>query len=450
MIFLILVFITLNILIVCFYLKFKSDSFSGIHGIFLPLGKFIVGKAKIFERISPDDTKCRALNINKKNCIEKAVVKSIEAVYVFLIFSIIIISKDTYITDNKISRPGYEEKDKNMDINFETDDEKGSFNININKKIYDKNYIQEHREEIRGNIQKKLLEDNKDLHNIKTSLNFFTAYPSIGAYINWEYDSNLFDIDGKPKLNLEKDIHTFIKARVETESGFEFSEEYDIIIPKGNKIGGGIKNYLKEDDEYVYLPDQVAGKKIDWKSAVGESPFKYMIIGCILFLGVSFITFKKIDEKYNQRLLALQKEYPYLISVLILYMETGLSLSQAWLHLCKTYEGNNSEVSQELAKTVNNIKTGKSIDVVFSDFASSCNLKEYRKLSQLITQNIRRGSASILDLLRQEMIMLEKDKMNFAKILAKKAETKLLIPLMIMLILVFIIILAPSILSFRI
>lgn len=50
-------------------------------------------------------------------------------------------------------------------------------------------------------------------------------------------------------------------------------------------------------------------------------------------------------------------------------------------------------------------------------------------------------------ILRLELEIIEKDRLNFIKY-CKKAEIKLMLPLMLMLIVIFIVILGPSLISF--
>lgn len=94
------------------------------------------------------------------------------------------------------------------------------------------------------------------------------------------------------------------------------------------------------------------------------------------------------------------------------------------------------------------IEKGRSFDQALNEFAESCNIKEYRKLVRLIIQNLKKGSDALLYILRLELEIIEKDRLNFIKIIAKKAEIKLMLPLMLMLIVIFIVILGPSLISF--
>jgi hypothetical protein len=70
------------------------------------------------------------------------------------------------------------------------------------------------------------------------------------------------------------------------------------------------------------------------------------------------------------------------------------------------------------------------------------------KLSALLSQNIRKGSNNLLQILRQEADHAFAERKNQAKKLGEEAGTKLLLPMMMMLCVVMVIIMIPAYFSF--
>jgi hypothetical protein len=71
------------------------------------------------------------------------------------------------------------------------------------------------------------------------------------------------------------------------------------------------------------------------------------------------------------------------------------------------------------------------------------------KFGSLISQNLKKGNKGLSELLGKEAREAFEERKEIAKRLGEEAGTKLLAPMMIMLLIVFMIILIPAFLSFR-
>lgn len=68
----------------------------------------------------------------------------------------------------------------------------------------------------------------------------------------------------------------------------------------------------------------------------------------------------------------------------------------------------------------------------------------------MLSQNLRKGSRGITDLLAREAEEAFEDRKNMAKKLGEEAGTKLMIPMFIMLAVVFVIVTVPAFFSIQI
>jgi hypothetical protein len=71
------------------------------------------------------------------------------------------------------------------------------------------------------------------------------------------------------------------------------------------------------------------------------------------------------------------------------------------------------------------------------------------KFGSLIAQNLKKGNKGISELLTKEAVDAFEERKETAKRLGEEAGTKLLVPMMIMLVIVFAVIMVPAFLSFR-
>ena len=82
--------------------------------------------------------------------------------------------------------------------------------------------------------------------------------------------------------------------------------------------------------------------------------------------------------------------------------------------------------------------------------AARCDTKEYLKFSSLIVQNLRKGSKEIVKLLELEAIDAFEERKNMAKKYGEEAGTKMLFPMIVMLVVVMGIIMLPAVMAFSV
>lgn len=70
------------------------------------------------------------------------------------------------------------------------------------------------------------------------------------------------------------------------------------------------------------------------------------------------------------------------------------------------------------------------------------------KFGSLLSQNLKKGSRGLVELLEQEAENGMEERKSLARKLGEEAGTKLLLPMLLMLILVIVILMVPAILSF--
>ena len=79
-----------------------------------------------------------------------------------------------------------------------------------------------------------------------------------------------------------------------------------------------------------------------------------------------------------------------------------------------------------------------------------CESPVYRKFGMLLSQNLRKGTKGLTNLLQREAQEAFEERKNMAKKLGEEAGTKLMIPLFLMLAVVFVIVTVPAFLTIQI
>ena len=148
------------------------------------------------------------------------------------------------------------------------------------------------------------------------------------------------------------------------------------------------------------------------------------------------------------------KDYPDIVSKLIVFIGAGLSVRQSWESIVKDYENEITESGErryayeEMSKALARLKNGTQENIVYKDFGRSCSLRQYMKLSSLLEQNRRSGLANMHTLLSLESQSAWDERINLARREGEELNTKLLLPLFMMLLIVMMMIIVPALLIF--
>ena len=179
--------------------------------------------------------------------------------------------------------------------------------------------------------------------------------------------------------------------------------------------------------EVMVLPEQIGTEPVIWSEIIEDSSGYFLIL--VMFAAC---------VRYWGRL--------------ALYMGAGMTVRNAFLKLGEDYKKQKEErkkyVYEEILMTCYELQSGRSETEAYAHFGKRCQVQPYMKLSALLSQNIRKGSNNLLQILRQEADHAFAERKNQAKKLGEEAGTKLLLPMMMMLCVVMVIIMIPAYFSF--
>ena len=369
--------------------------------------------------------------------------------------------------NNYISRPGVDEYDTEMEIEVEgLLDKPQRIEIPVTKRSYSKD---EAKEAIKKGLEEILLTlpgENSSLQNITTDLNLTNEISDLGLSVRWDFgESELIDILGNVhNENLKENINLDIEVDLSYET---YEESYIIPATVCPKILSNDERLLKglidkiaiadkesiQKDGYT-LPDTYDGKSLIYH--YGEAfnfniiPIMGIIIAILLYLQEK----EKESRSAENRKRELMKDYPDIVSKLIVFIGAGLSIRQSWESIVIDYENECKENNErryayeEMVKALAKLKTGIYENTVYKDFGRSCGLRQYMKLASLLEQNRRNGLANLHSLLSMESQSAWDERINLARREGEELNTKLLLPLFMMLLIVMMIIIVPALLIF--
>lgn len=182
-----------------------------------------------------------------------------------------------------------------------------------------------------------------------------------------------------------------------------------------------------------------------------------VIFGFLLLAAAMPVLFRaKLSEDMKRRSIQLDADYPDLINKLSLYLGAGMSVRTAWGRIAAEYresleQGRNRRgrryAYEEMRLTWNELCIGVPEEEAFERFGQRIGEISYIRFGTLLAQNVRKGGRRLLELLEAEEAQAFARRKENARREGEKAGTRLLIPMIGMLVIVIAVIMIPAVWS---
>lgn len=175
--------------------------------------------------------------------------------------------------------------------------------------------------------------------------------------------------------------------------------------------------------------------------AAVTSTFSTLLYGVIIAaLLVSHVD-GKINDQLKERREQLVSELPQMISKMALLVNSGMVTRDAWKKISQAGEG---VIYQEMRITVQDIHNGMSEFAAYRDFGDRCAVKEVKRFSSTMIQNLQKANSEVAYLLREMSDEMWEAKKNLAKQKGTAANSQLMIPTAIIFVGIMIIVIVPA------
>lgn len=412
---------------------------------------------------SADKVREQLLNYRKKQIY--IVLVGVSIIVLFLIAGII---KDRRASFDTLTfeRNPYGQGEKTESVY--ADGEKVEFSIGEQK--YKEQEIEQKFQEAFSYAQRNLLGENKSYDYITKDLNFFDEIPDSGIEISWmPEDYELIDSSGKvqnEEFN-EEQKGGVITSVVGTFSYGEimYEREYPLCIyerevteeeSKKKQLMEALNNYERRDDTKgsFQIPSVLNGVRLERENNKNNR-ITLFLLGIILLICLIYVENSRMNEQIKKRNEEILMDYPMIVNQLVLYLGAGMSIQGSFYKINEGYRKKRQEkildkryAYEELNIMIHQLQGGASQEKAYYDFGQRVGLLPYMKIISFITQNLYQGSKEVLHLLEQEEQNAFDERVNHARKLGEEAGTKLLFPMVLLLIVVMIIVMVPALLRF--
>lgn len=310
------------------------------------------------------------------------------------------------------------------------------------------------------------LGENPDSDHVSNNLYFPTYIDSLGLNVRWEVEHyQWIQADGKitEKAFLEAPCTTEI-AVVLSYKEHEVLHTYSVTVvnPKiseAQEFQNTLKNTIQMldesngDIENVALPDSIQNQSLIWYERQEPIWPKVFVFGNIIVILLYFTKEEKKIQQLKNRDKELSLCYPDIVYRLILLIGAGMTVKSAWENVTKNYEKEKERTGkthwgyEEMLMTLREMNYGIAEIKAYENFGKRCGGQNYIRLSSLLIQQVKRGAKGMNQLLMQEVLESEIIWRENSRKRAEEAGTKLLLPMILLMTVVFAVLMIPAFLS---
>jgi hypothetical protein len=278
--------------------------------------------------------------------------------------------------------------------------------------------------------------------------------------VEWQIEpDDVFDQNGELVKEIDKEIVGEVTLKLKYGDDIRIRTKKMIVYPKVlNKSEIRSKNLkdaigkINEDnpsEKVVKIPRIIDGTLLnDGEDKDTSYVFIFLMVlaPVLLYMKEKQELSKLVKERENKLL----EEYAEFISKLVLYLKAGGTIKGSFARMVDNTHDEDAPLYIEINAMVNEINSGVSENVSYERLSKRLNLPCYVRLMNLLIQNHSKGSRRLLDMLKAERATALKEQRDYAKKKGEEASTKLLFPMIILLVVSMVIIMVPAILSFGI
>lgn len=198
----------------------------------------------------------------------------------------------------------------------------------------------------------------------------------------------------------------------------------------------------------VVLPQKLdTGERLTWEQAEDSNLSVCFVTGILMLWLLYKSRFYKIEREEKNAKASIIRELPEFINKIVLLMNAGVVLHTAFMKIIDDYNSNRGRMNyfylqlNQICKAVR--ETNGSLCQELQQFAKRSGVKELIRTANIITDNISKG-ADLSDKLKRENELLWFARKQQSEEKGRLAETKLTLPLMILLMVLIMVTVAPA------
>lgn len=359
--------------------------------------------------------------------------------------------------------PGEGDKEEEAIVYLKEEDTEYPITLTIEERQYPKAEEEKLLAGAKAEIEETFCGENDSLNQIKSNPVILDTYQNGAVSAEWlfskeEVISPEGDLNQQTLGEEPEEVEAIVSLSCgEAEELYRFSF---VIIPEEkngkDRLIAAIQKQIQGQDrkeDVVKLPNQINGQEIGWRETTAVGAAELFGLGILAAAAAAYVEREQKEKEKQKRRQNLLAGYPEFVSKLSLLLGAGMTISSALrkinqMHQQKKQKGTDRDaVYEELYQMICKIDNGMGELRAYQEFARQCEIRPYRKLVSLLISGQKTGSQKLLEQLNEETENVFSERKNTARKFGEEAGTKMLLPMMMMLVIVMGIVVIPAFLS---
>lgn len=311
--------------------------------------------------------------------------------------------------------------------------------------------------------RKEMLGENSSAMEIRSDLNLVTELPG-GFTAEWISENpDLVSTDGtiyNESMKEEEEVKVCLSLLLYYKEEMQMEDIY--LLVKGPHLSDKEKILQKVRETIADLEEKTRGESsfsipadIEGVTLLKRAPINpagFLLLAIPLLILPYWKKKSREKEQREQRRKELLEEYPIVVNKLSLYLGAGLNLRMSFQSLLENISTSKSPrvyLEQELVILTNQWKAGVSERQAYEAFGRRIGETCYIRLTALLVQNYQKGNEGLLKVLNDEEESAFRERLERVRKEGEEAGTKLLFPMLLLLIVVMCMIMAPAVIQFQ-
>ncbi len=369
-----------------------------------------------------------------------------------------------------LQRNGYGggEKQVSLRARVESREESIPLTLTVEEQRYQWETILELQKEAEKALKELYLGKNESPDCVRSPLVLPESVEGYPFTLEWESsDELLLSSQGKPGIEIPESGAAVTLTVTYRYGDFSCFEQIPLrIYPplvgidqlEKEKLVAAAQEAVNADPEkgQIHLPTQLEGKAIVWQQDRRRIWYGLVFLWIAVCTALYLSRKEKIHREVQKRDRQLAEAYPEIVSKISLLLEAGLPIKQIFFRIRSEYEkkvlhtGATDYAYEEIYALCREMEQGIPEREAYRRWGMRMGQASYRRLVSLLLQNMRRGTAALKEQLQEEVQNAWEERKARAKQKGEEAGTKLLLPMMGMLIVVLALLMIPAYFTFLI
>ena len=360
-----------------------------------------------------------------------------------------------------ITRPKPYEEAENISFGVEVDgikaDEELTYEGQIGVKKLEEVKIDEYLQNTLDTLEANMYREGEGKERVLTGLNIPVRLENNPVDISFSTDEGGILLDnGDLNFDLIKEKQPVTLKLTAAYGEREISRSlvitvYPRTLTEEEKVKLAVKEKLDSaladgENETITLPAEVEGKRV--RAYFPKEEITGNLVGFALAAIIClFVVFNENNKrKIRDREEELKNGYTEFVGRFVILLGAGLNIPAIWRKL-ETGFASNKSLTEEIRLTLWEVGNGKTEREAYENFGKRIGGTQYAKFVSVINQSLKLGQGQLLSRLEAESEAAMFERRNKAKVMGEVADTKMLMPMMLQLVLIMLIIMVPALLA---